>query len=186
MHWTLALSALATAALAMPHKRQEESTNTATTLTYNETVIFHHNLHRANHSSVNITWSEDLASTAQKIANLCNFEHNMDVDGGGYGQNLAAGVPAENISSVISDLFYNGEAPYFASYYNMSQPPMSDFSNWGHFTQVVWNDTTTVGCATQHCTLGVDNAAGVEPYLTVCNYGGSGEFCSIKLFDFHH
>lgn len=79
MQWTLALSALASAALAMPHhsKRQEETINSGSTLTYNETVVFHHNLHRANHSSVNITWDEDLASTAQKIANLCNFEHNM-------------------------------------------------------------------------------------------------------------
>lgn len=77
MHWTLALPALATVVLAVPHKRQDESISSVSSLTYNETVVFHHNLHRANHSSVNITWDEQLASTAQKLANLCNFEHNL-------------------------------------------------------------------------------------------------------------
>lgn len=100
MRWTLALPAWAASVLAVPHRRQEESASSSTTLTYNESVIFHHNIHRANHSSVNITWDEDLASTAQKVANLCNFEHDMTVDGGGYGQNLAAGLPADNISYV--------------------------------------------------------------------------------------
>ncbi|CZT14861.1 uncharacterized protein RCC_00796 [Ramularia collo-cygni] len=174
MHWTLAISALAAAALAMPQRRQEESTSDIRTLTYNETVVFHHNLHRANHSSVNITWDEDLASTAQKIADICNFEHNMTVDGGNYGQNLAVGMPAENISYVISDLFYNLEAPLFADNYNMAQPPIEDSFAWGHFTQLVWNSTTRVGCATQHCTSGVENAIGISPHLTVCNYKSAG------------
>lgn len=60
---------------------------------------------------------------------------------------------------------------------------MTEFMRWGHFTQVVWNETLTVGCATQQCTNGIGNAAGVEPYLTVCNYGGPGEYCSAKLID---
>lgn len=98
------------------------------------------------------------------------------MDGGGYGQNLAAGPPADNVSYVISDLWYNGEAPAFAGFYNMSQPPISDSSAWGHFTQVVWNGTLTVGCATQHCTGGLNNTgSGVPPYLTVCNYKDAGQ-----------
>lgn len=88
---------------------------------------------------------------------------------------MAAGIPADNISFVISDMFYNGEAPAFADYYNMSSPPMADFGAWGHFSQVVWNGSTTVGCATQQCSSGVSNTGdGVPPYLTVCNYKGPG------------
>lgn len=77
MRWTLTIPTLATAALAIPSKRQEDSINGQTVLSYNETVILHHNMHRQNHSSVDLSWDEDLAITAQKIANNCNFEHDV-------------------------------------------------------------------------------------------------------------
>lgn len=46
---------------------------------YADRVVLHHNLHRANHSSVNVTWGQDLANTAQKIAASCVFAHNTYV-----------------------------------------------------------------------------------------------------------
>ena len=100
-----------------------------------------------------------------------------DADGGGYGQNIAAGVPPDNISAIITDLFYNGEVNYYAGYYGMSQPPMTNFEHWGHFSQIVWKATTHVGCATQDCSgKGLANTGGdVSPYFTVCNYKSAGK-----------
>ena len=43
---------------------------------YQDTVLHHHNIHRANHSAPDIQWSSSLASTAQKIAASCNYAHN--------------------------------------------------------------------------------------------------------------
>ena len=99
-----------------------------------------------------------------------------EMDGGGYGQNIAAGVSADNISAVITDLFYNGEEPLFSAQYGREDPDMGEFELWGHFTQIVWSGTTEVGCFTADCSAsGLGNTgSGVSPYFTVCNYKTPG------------
>lgn len=99
-----------------------------------------------------------------------------EMDGGGYGQNIAAGVPSDNISAVITDLFYNSEEPLFAAQYGLDDPDMSEFEKWGHFTQIVWQGTTEVGCWTEDCSSKglVNTGTGVSPWFTVCNYKNPG------------
>lgn len=97
--------------------------------------------------------------------------------GGGYGQNIAAGVDESGIARVITNMFYNGEVNYYNGLYGQAQPDMSNFEKWGHFSQIVWKGTTSVGCATQHCPGGLGNTgSNVPPYFTVCNYKSPGEF----------
>ncbi|EME47364.1 hypothetical protein DOTSEDRAFT_69335 [Dothistroma septosporum NZE10] len=139
--------------------------------------VYHHNLHRANHSVSDIAWDDGLASIAQTIAESCVYAHNVQEGGGGYGQNIAAGVDAANISAIITDLFYNGEEPYFADQYGKDDPDMTNFELFGHFTQIVWKDTISVGCATVQCPNGLANTGdGVEPVFTVCNYKNPGNY----------
>jgi hypothetical protein len=144
---------------------------------YSGLVVYQHNLHRANHSSPDLAWSDDLAASAQIVASSCNYAHNVDVNGGGYGQNIAAGVQPANIATIITDMFYNGEVGYFADQYGKKNPDMDDFEKWGHFSQIVWAGTTHVGCATQDCSAsGLSNTGGgVAPYFTVCNYKTPGK-----------
>lgn len=99
------------------------------------------------------------------------------MDGGGYGQNIAAGVKADNVSAVITELFYNGEVGLYEGQYGKESPDMSNFHEWGHFTQIVWKGTTEVGCATVDCSSsGLANTGGnVPPYFTVCNYKSPGK-----------
>jgi hypothetical protein len=102
-------------------------------------------------------------------------------DGGGYGQNIAAGAPASNVSSVITELFYNNEVGNFAGLYGQATPSNindeSAFDGWGHFSQIVWKGSTKVGCATYDCSAqGLANTGGnVPPYFTVCNYSPAGK-----------
>lgn len=99
------------------------------------------------------------------------------MDGGGYGQNIAAGVEGSNVSAVITDLFYNGEVGYYDGMYGMADPDMTNFELWGHFSQIVWKGTNKVGCATSHCPNGLGNVgSNVSPYFTVCNYGPPGNY----------
>ena len=42
---------------------------------YNDIVVAHHNVHRANHSAPDLQWDSALASTAQKIAAGCVYAH---------------------------------------------------------------------------------------------------------------
>jgi uncharacterized protein YkwD len=44
---------------------------------YSQTVIDHHNAHRANHSASPITWDAGLAATAQTIGESCVYAHNV-------------------------------------------------------------------------------------------------------------
>ncbi|KAK6001368.1 hypothetical protein QM012_002699 [Aureobasidium pullulans] len=145
--------------------------------TYQEIVLAHHNVHRANHSASDLVWDSQLAATAQQIAATCVYAHSMNVNGGGYGQNIAAGVEANNVSAVITELFYNGEVGYYNNLYGQANPDMTNFEKWGHFSQLVWKGTTKVGCATQYCSGGLANVGQyVAPYFTVCNYGAPGNY----------
>lgn len=69
---------------------------------------------------------------------------------------------------------YNNEMMFFWNLFGKSDTD-SNFEKWGHFTQMVWKDTKTVGCATYTCPSLANAAAGPEPY-TVCNYKPSGMF----------
>ncbi|TKA24103.1 hypothetical protein B0A50_06843 [Salinomyces thailandicus] len=127
---------------------------------------------------LDLEWDDGLASTAQKIAESCVYAHNTDEDGGGYGQNIAAGVTADDITTVITDLFYNGEVGFFDGLYGQPQPDMTNFEKWGHFTQVVWKSTTHVGCYTHQCGTLQNVGTSVPPYFTVCNYRDPGNYAN--------
>jgi hypothetical protein len=71
---------------------------------------------------------------------------------------------------MITNDMYNGEMPKFTGPYDTDTIDTSNFGAWGHFTQIVWKSTQQVGCATQYCPNGLQNAGGITPYFTVCNY----------------
>jgi hypothetical protein len=98
--------------------------------------------------------------------------------GGGYGQNIAAGVDESGIERVITNMFYNGEVNYYEGLYGQAQPSMSNFEHWGHFSQIVWKGTTHVGCATKQCGTLQNTGSNVPPYFTVCNYKSPGNFAN--------
>ncbi|KAF3012837.1 hypothetical protein E8E14_009668 [Neopestalotiopsis sp. 37M] len=140
---------------------------------YIDTVIRHHNVHRGNHSAVALTWSPTLAETARKIATSCIYGHNTTADGGGYGQNIGAGFMSTSMGQFITEGLYNSEVSNYI--YFGAEPDLNTLSLWGHFSQIVWKSTTTVGCYTSDCTkTGLANAQGIPPYFTVCNYGPPG------------
>lgn len=43
---------------------------------YQSTVLYHHNIHRANHSAPDVQWDADLESSAATIAASCVYAHN--------------------------------------------------------------------------------------------------------------
>jgi Cysteine-rich secretory protein family len=54
---------------------------------------------------------------------------------------------------------------------------MSNFENWGHFTQLVWQATTSVGCASHPCSsVVVDGQTYTNTQFTVCNYSPAGTY----------
>lgn len=84
--------------------------------------------------------------------------------------------PSVLVSGVVSNMWYNGELGLFpTSEYGEANPDMSNFSGWGHFSQVVWKGTTQVGCATVYCATGTPMfPSRTSGWYTVCNYKQAG------------
>merc|ERR1711967_195275 len=148
---------------------------------YADRVLLAHNVHRANHSAADLTYSNELAAVAQQIASSCVYAHDTTVQSttgnGVYGQNIAAGLTADEVTDVITNLWYNAEVNAYSPYYGQTNPG-GNFNDYGHFTQIVWQGTTVVGCATQDCSAnGLANVGpNVPPYFTVCNYYEAGNY----------
>lgn len=101
---------------------------------------------------------------------------------GHYGQNLAASgssnpVPNWDQSKIVADSitnsWYNSEYQNFAPYYNNPSPP-SGGPEYLHFTQVVWKESQSVGCASVYCQPNTILGSSYGWY-TVCNYFPAGE-----------
>lgn len=158
-----------------PQSNPSNPAPTSVSSDYQQGILDAHNIHRANHSVSGLAWDDRMASIAAQIAASCVYAHDTSTGGGGYGQNIGAGSPPSDIPSMISDLMYNDEINYYPGY--GGEPDMSNFHLWGHFSQIVWKSTTSVGCATQYCPGGLANTGGgVSPYFTVCNYSPPGNF----------
>lgn len=115
-----------------------------------------HNTVRQDHGANNLTWSDEVASTAQAYADQCNFEHS----GTSYGENLAEASGDPDIAAAVQ--LWASEA----SEYDASNPTYS------HFTQMVWKSTTELGCGYAKCSnIYADYGGGV---LYVCNYNPAG------------
>ncbi|KAF7928331.1 uncharacterized protein EAE98_002206 [Botrytis deweyae] len=155
---------------------------TATPTDYVSTALYHHNIHRANHSVPLLKWDTKLVASAQVLAATCKWGHSMNINGGGYGQNIAAygstnakalGANKE-MAVAATNMWYNGEQPtYLPSYYGKNNPDLTTFEAWGHFTQMVWLGTNSVGCATQLCQP-MDIWPSMPAWYTVCNYSPPG------------
>ncbi|KIW68433.1 hypothetical protein PV04_04379 [Phialophora macrospora] len=142
---------------------------------YQQGILDSHNIHRSNASVPNLVWDDHMASIAAQIAASCVYAHDTSTGGGGYGQNIGAGAPPDGIPAMITNQMYNDEIGFYPGY--GSEPDMSNFEKWGHYSQIVWKSTTGVGCATQYCPNGLANTGGnVSPYFTVCNYSPPGNF----------
>ncbi|KFA64535.1 hypothetical protein S40285_06429 [Stachybotrys chlorohalonatus IBT 40285] len=112
------------------------------------------NMYRTEHNASDVSWNETLAEFAADYLDdiECDFEHS----GGPYGENLAIGY--ENATASV-EAWGNERDEY-------------DFDDGGfeaetgHFTQLVWKNTTDVGCDRRLC--------GERGWYLVCEYWPRG------------
>lgn len=144
-----------------------------------------HNAYRAQHNATPLAWSDDLQATAQEYASNCTFA-NPGGALGAVGTNLAAGTGDFSAAAAVV-LFMSDEgdaSPRLrqetcriygyvcdVAEYNTTQPTFS------HFTQVVWKDSTQLGCASAVCDQIFDEPATYH----VCLYDPVGNVVGQEL-----
>jgi len=129
-------------------------------------VLALHNKLRAQHCTPALAWSEQLAEVAQTWANRCEFKHSFRK---GLGENLAIGT----VGFFTPESFVQSWYDEIESY-DYATGRTRDGKEIGHFTQVVWANSTEVGCAVARC--GQEN-------LMVCNYTPQGNFFGSEEFN---
>lgn len=122
-----------------------------------------HNRVRALHCAAPLTWSEPLAADAQAWAERlrdegCQMRHDTQTK---QGENLAWFSPEGRMTAAATTEAWYAEVEAF----DFDNPGFSRHT--GHFTQVVWTDTTEVGCGVVSCNGGD---------LFVCRYNPSGNY----------
>jgi len=145
---------------------------------YQAAILFHHNAVRANHDAAPLTWDSACETNARIAASRCDFEH-FTPQGAGQGQNLfVVSGDAFNVTAGISETWYHGELPHMAPWFGKSDLPHEVFEKVGHLTQMVWKDTTKVGCVSLDCggAMTVNGIGSAMNKYTVCNYAPSGNY----------
>jgi len=147
--------------------------------------------HNAYRTSVNpparclpvASWSWDISASANNWAQQCNFAHSGTPN---LGENIyAISVRTPNASTFDP----NGPVNAWGSerqFYNYATNTCASGQICGHYTQMVWDSSTVIGCAFQDCptirnvpfpnggTIAVcqyslpGNIVGQRPYCTSC------------------
>ena len=146
-----------------------------------------HNKRRRNHFfDSDISYSIALEREAQNYANILanngRFEHDPKNRESGFGENLYAHSKDEilKISNAITP-WYEDEKPYY--HYDDGSCDEGTFSNGqdimcGHYTQVIWQDSKEVGCASAQYQRGNFK----DGHVYVCKYQKAGNIVGLKPY----
>ena len=109
-----------------------------------------------------LVWNASLASTAQQWADACNYSHNPDR--GAVGENIALIYSNSDVSTVdIAVSLWGDESVN----YDYDSNSCTSGEICGHYTQIIWRDSTNIGCGIAIC-------SGCQ--FLVCNYSPAGNF----------
>lgn len=115
-----------------------------------------------------LQWDNNLEQVAQDYADGCVFAHNPDRTtqyqtlGGtesSVGENLASSTATLNEQQFL-DLWASEESVFVYEAIDVT-----NFGVFGHYTQLIWDNTTHIGCA-------ISNCGSFD--MAVCNYAPSG------------
>ena len=134
-----------------------------------QSVVDKHNSIRAElYSGANMSWSETVASSAQAYADVLAQKGVMEHDASNdlYGENLA--IASYKISYTDSTNMWFAEKPF----YHYDTNSCDDGEMCGHYTQIIWKDSTEIGCGSAIIKTGrFENGV-----IVVCRYSPSGNW----------
>jgi pathogenesis-related protein 1 len=137
-----------------------------------QAVLSYHNEVRASVNVPPLVWSKELSQHATAwgatlAANGCSLDHSQDSN---YGENLFIGSLSLNHEAVVE-----AAKSWESEKINYSGEPLkkANSSQVGHYTQMVWRNTTELGCAKVSCN---------SDLIVVCNYNPVGNYMGKKPY----
>lgn len=142
-----------------------------------EEALAFHNEARNEVGVAPLSWSSELSSYAQEWAeylaqsNGCSLQHRSSLgkNSKSYGENIALRPPSSHSMEDASKAWYK-EISQFSNV-------VLDETNWyatGHYSQMVWRNTTQLGMGSAKCSNGY--------YIIVANYDPPGNYMGQKAY----
>ncbi|XP_066277756.1 ectin-like isoform X2 [Branchiostoma lanceolatum] len=145
----------------------------ASTAAFREECMRTHNQYRANHNAVALTWDRRSAEYAERVATELDEKNDGNMDHTPVRQRTWGGVThGENLAYMTGITCQSGTDYWYEERdnYDPSNPVQSFLGgDVGHFTQIVWKRTLTVGC-------------GKAGNYLACIYGPTGNRLSTAEF----
>jgi len=134
-----------------------------------DSILKTHNIWRKDVGVPPLTWSNELSKVAKKWAlelqkQGCAFKHSKYQ----YGENLFTGTTGYFDAEYVVSAWGSEK-----EFYNYKKNKCKNGEMCGHYTQMVWNNTTEVGCAKITCN-GMD--------IWVCEYNPPGNYIGKKPY----
>ncbi|OXG48683.1 hypothetical protein J010_03922 [Cryptococcus neoformans] len=135
-----------------------------------------HNNARIMYGAGQVTWDDGLAEMAEVHASLCNKEHTKAAENLRWGSGF--GTPQDDVNEWMSEAaLYDWDNPGYSgkNHHPMGKGCVESYGKIldaiGHFTQVVWKNTTRIGCYIARCPKGsVVSSKYDQSYQTACEY----------------
>jgi pathogenesis-related protein 1 len=172
----LLLSALMLTLVYVSAQKVPDYTGSKITQSEAQEALDHHNKVRADVGSPGLQWSAELAKFSQEWADHlasqgCDMQHRPHSGQWAqkYGENIFWGSATSYTPIDASKSWYNEIKDYTYGELNNS-----NWYNTGHYTQMVWKNTTHVGIGVAKCSDG-----GI---IIVANYDPAGNYLGEKPY----
>lgn len=137
---------------------------------FNSRIVSRHNLERGRYGIEPLTWNPALAASAgvwaQHLVASGSFQHAPENDAAPEGENLWAGTPGRFTPEAMVDAWAR-EQRFFQPGRFPANSTTGRVADVGHFTQLMWRATHSVGCAL---------ARGEREDVLVCRYSEAGNY----------
>jgi len=131
-----------------------------------QVLLDSHNFYRGAEDAANmikLVWDPALAASAQKASEACSYGHTQ------FGENIYATRRGVFDTTLPVELWAAEK-----DYYDYDTKKCQAGKMCGHYTQVVWAETSAIGCGISKCDF-ISNFNN-PGYLVFCHYGPSGNW----------
>ncbi|KAM9504823.1 peptidase inhibitor 16-like [Salvelinus alpinus] len=123
-----------------------------------------------------VKWDEKLKILAEGYAVKCTWEQNPDLELLNTGENLFVSNEPLDLNMTMEEWFLEHLD------YDYNNNSCQDDKMCGHYTQMVWADSHSVGCAAHRCDT-MEGLSSEKVTFLVCNYYPKGKFKDEKPYE---